>query len=570
MNAHSERIDHALHRLWALALGRPTLSLSIFALLLFVPGLVSLPPVDRDEARFAQATAQMIETGNFIEIRFQDAPRHKKPAGIHWLQALSVTAFGDVNRREIWAYRVPSLAGAVIAVFLTYWGGRAFFNKQEAFLGALFLAASLLVIAEAHLATTDAALLACVTASQFALGQIYMGAKRGRAATSFTSPGILALIFWLAIGCGLMIKGPIGPFLSFLTIVCLCMVDRQWRWLRRLSPVPGLVLVVVMTAPWATAVWSATDGAFFYDALSTEVWGKVTKAQEFHSGPPGYHTALLPLLFWPASLFLIPAILFSWRARSQPEIRFCLCWIIPTWLVLEAAMTKLPHYTLPLFPAVSLLCACAVFRGGKNLGALHEFGRTIVAKSWIVMWSAITILLAATPAILLIHYEDRLSPGAFALGAAVIILAISSIKYALNDKLIQTVGLCLGASITATVLWLQVTLPNLEYFSLSPRIAALLDRHEPDRFEPVTLVGFTEPSAVFVLGTDTRLAEADEAANHLAAAPTALALVDDRETQNFFTEVSKLRMSVEEIEGIKGFNYSNGRDLNLTLYRTAK
>ena len=558
-----------MRRLWALALEWPTLSLSVFVLLIFVPGLASLPPVDRDESRFAQATAQMIETGNFIEIRFQDAPRHKKPAGIHWLQALSVTLFSDVNSREIWAYRIPSLVGAVIAAFLTYWGGRAFFDKSIALLGALFLAASLLVIAEAHVATTDAALLACVTASQFALGQIYMGAKRGQAATGFTSPGIPALIFWVAIGCGLMIKGPIGPFLSFLTIVCLCMVDRQWRWLERLLPLPGLVLVVVITAPWATAIWSATDGAFFYDTLSTEVWGKVTKAQEFHSGPPGYHMALLPILFWPASLFLIPAMLHSWRSRSQPEIRFCLCWIIPTWIVLEAAMTKLPHYTLPLFPAVSLLCACAVFRGGKYLGALHESGRTTVAKLWVVMWSAITILLAATPTILLIRYEDRLSPGAFAIGVAVIILAASGIKYALNGKLTQTAALCLGASMATTVLWLQVTLPNLEYFSLSPRIAELLDRHEPDRSEPVTLVGFTEPSAVFVLGTDTRLAGAGEAADHLAGS-AALALVDGRETQNFFTEVSKLRMSVEEIESIKGFNYSNARDLNLTLYRTAK
>ena len=41
---------------------RPYLLLTLLCLALFVPGLASLPPMDRDEARFMQATKQMIET----------------------------------------------------------------------------------------------------------------------------------------------------------------------------------------------------------------------------------------------------------------------------------------------------------------------------------------------------------------------------------------------------------------------------------------------------------------------------------------------------------------------------
>ncbi|MFM9469985.1 ArnT family glycosyltransferase, partial [Streptomyces scabiei] len=77
-----------------------------------LPGLFFLPPLDRDESRFAQATAQMLETHDFVNIRYQSEPRDKKPIGIHWLQAASVSTLSSVERREIWAYRIPSLLGA--------------------------------------------------------------------------------------------------------------------------------------------------------------------------------------------------------------------------------------------------------------------------------------------------------------------------------------------------------------------------------------------------------------------------------------------------------------------------
>jgi len=49
--------------------------LVLLSLVLFVPGQPTLPPLDRDESRYTQATTQMFETGNFIDIRFQDRPR---------------------------------------------------------------------------------------------------------------------------------------------------------------------------------------------------------------------------------------------------------------------------------------------------------------------------------------------------------------------------------------------------------------------------------------------------------------------------------------------------------------
>jgi len=64
--------------------------LVLISLVLFLPGFFQIPPVDRDEAYFAQATKQMIETGDYVDIRYQDDIRYRKPVGIYWLQAAVV------------------------------------------------------------------------------------------------------------------------------------------------------------------------------------------------------------------------------------------------------------------------------------------------------------------------------------------------------------------------------------------------------------------------------------------------------------------------------------------------
>src|SRR5438045_5477829 len=98
---------------------RPYALLGALCVLLYLPGLAAIPPLDRDEARFAQATRQMLETGDFIRIRFQDEERNKKPVGIYWLQAAAVWAFSTSESSAIWPYRLPSALAATAAVLLT-------------------------------------------------------------------------------------------------------------------------------------------------------------------------------------------------------------------------------------------------------------------------------------------------------------------------------------------------------------------------------------------------------------------------------------------------------------------
>src|SRR5262245_57142578 len=141
----------------------------------FLPGFFTIPPIDRDEARFAQATKQMLEGGDYVDIRFQDEVRYKKPVGIYWLQAAAVKTASALGFERalttIWLYRLPSLAGAIGAVLLTYWAALALVSRRAAVLAALMMASCLLLGVERLIAKTDAMLLMTVVATMGALAR---------------------------------------------------------------------------------------------------------------------------------------------------------------------------------------------------------------------------------------------------------------------------------------------------------------------------------------------------------------------------------------------------------------
>ena len=214
----------------------PARSSSLLSLACFLPGFVSLQPMDRDEPRFAQASKQMLETGDFVDIRFQDEARHKKPVGIYWLQAAAVAAGEALGvpeaRTTIALYRMPSLIGALATVLLTYWAALAFAGRREAFLAAAFMAASVILMVEARLAKTDAVLGACAVAAMGALARAYLA--RGAARL----PLATVLVFWLAVALGILVKGPMVPMFAGLAVLALFFRERSARWLLRAAARP--------------------------------------------------------------------------------------------------------------------------------------------------------------------------------------------------------------------------------------------------------------------------------------------------------------------------------------------
>src|SRR5476651_448890 len=252
--------------------GRAASLLIALSLVSFLPGFFQVPPVDRDEARFAQATKQMLERGEYVDIRFQDEVRYKKPVGIYWLQAAAVKAGEALGlphaRTTIWLYRLPSLAGAIGAVLMTYWTALAFVARRAALLAALMMASSILLGVEARLAKTDAMLLLTCVAAIGAMARIYLLARRAPdASVSWTIPAIL----WTALAGGVLLKGPLILMFVALTAVTLSIADRSARWLLRLRPLAGFAWLIVLVLPWFIAIVAKSGDSFFVQAIGQDM-----------------------------------------------------------------------------------------------------------------------------------------------------------------------------------------------------------------------------------------------------------------------------------------------------------
>src|SRR5215467_9556500 len=291
--------------------GRAAALLVLVCLVAFLPGFFTSPPVDRDEARFAQATKQMLETGNFVDIHFQDETHYKKPVGIYWLQA-GVVRIGEAlgtprAHTRIWLYCFPSLFGAIGAVLATYWAALAFVSRRAALLAGLMLASCFLLGAEARLAKTDAVLLMTIVLAMGALGRVYLSAQAdARAASpspqSSSQTWRVAAIFWTALAAGILVKGPLILMFAGLAAAALVAVDRSARWLMRLKPAAGVPWMLLLVLPWFVAITMKSGDSFFAESLGHDLFAKLGSGQESHGAPPGTYFVLFWLTFFPGSI----------------------------------------------------------------------------------------------------------------------------------------------------------------------------------------------------------------------------------------------------------------------------
>jgi len=528
---------------------RPYVLLTLLALAMFLPGMAAVPPIDRDESRFAQASHQMLETGDYIRIQFQGESRAKKPVGVYWMQAASAHLLHA--EQSIWAYRLPAVLGALAAVLLTFHYGQSLIGRPAALMGASLLAGALILVSEAHQAKTDALQLACVVAAQGALGRFYMaGRQAGKPATLWD-----ALVFWLAQGIGILVKGPIVLVVSLLTIISLWVADRRIGWLRTIRPISGILLVAAIVAPWATAISHATDGQFIGQAVKSDLLPKLLGSQESHGAPPGYFLLLSTALLWPGSLFVVPGFIRAIKSRQAAALRFCLAWIIPAWVMFEAVPTKLPHYALPTFPALMLLAGIAVAADDETLKSRWARGYALL---WALVGLALAVLAVAAPYRLGEGFTPlSLLPAVAALGCATVPALLfwrGQVHTAMNAALV-------GALLTYAGIY-QGVLPGLDRMFLSQRVSETLPEGTP-----VAAAGFHEPSLVFLMGTKTLLTDGPGAAEFLEKTPGAIAVVEAQSQPAFEAALALSGHQAKRVAELDGFNYAHGKPAALGLWR---
>lgn len=544
--------------------------IGFFALAAVLPGVFSTPPLDRDESRFAQATSQMLESGDYVRIRFQDEARNKKPVGIYWLQAASVKLFSKPLAHEIWAYRLPSVLGAVLAALAAFWAGTALLPRRAAFAGAALFAVCVLLGAEGMIAKTDAMLCGLTTLAMAALAQIYTG-KGGK---------LSVLVFWAALGAGILVKGPITPLTAGLALLALFAFEKRAAWMKALLFPPGPILAALIVLPWFIAIQSATGGGFLNDAVAGDMAPKLKGGQEGHFAPPGVHVLTLILLGFPFILALPAGLIAAIEgvrdktgadANRMPKTPafFLLCWALPIWLFFDLMPTKLVHYTLPAYPALALMAGWAFTRSDDD-------DRPLARASGLMIFALSAALIFGV-----IGYGGALYGGRekMALYNGAALAALGGLLAVRGAGLMRktTRQRTFVWAVALALLWhgaaREGLLPRARDLWVAPRVnealikAGLHPRLSIGAPGPLVTSGFPEPSLVFLTRKDT---QNDSQAHAISGATlNAGAVIDRKDFAEFQRGLLARDLQMDVVARVPGYDYSKGKKVDLLIGKIA-
>ncbi|RMF76502.1 MAG: glycosyltransferase family 39 protein [Planctomycetota bacterium] len=607
---------------WALGVWLATLARSwlggvlLIALCLaaYLPGLSDFPPIDGDEARYVEASRQMLAERTLEALvvpRIDGAPRLNKPPLIYWLQSASawLLSGGDPARLSypaalrgeatgqrtltgspptrattftggVGAWRLVSVVATLIAVLITWRLGLQMFAPPVAWLAALLLGGCFLCILDARLARTDQVLLACTAASQWALWHVWR---------SRPTPLRWVLALWVAIGLGILVKGPVTPAVAVLTVLALGVLTGDWSCLRRARIGLGVAILTLMIAPWVALVIRYVGWDTLWESLARETFGRGLSSIGGRGGPPGYHLVLLPGLFWPGGLLVVPAFLYAlrrglrradethvlagdnrgggvrawpvWRLvrPGRPAEMFCLAWIVPAWIACELISTKLPHYTLPLFPPIALLVARAAWAGAAGtLPLVRSKAAAAGDASWVLIGLA---LLAGAPLYLAWRGALREEPGVVVALAATIILVVSLLMAAWvvvrQRRFVAALLIGCGVSTLGGYGLFQTVLPNLRKPWVNSEIVRDIARIDPAGARPLAAVGYYLESLEFLTGGRIERIAPAQLDAWLDRHPTGLAVA----VEGAYHTAQPIRVVAREA----GFNYIEGDSIVLDL-----
>ena len=356
---------------------RPHRAIVLLSLALLLAGNWILPLTDRDETRFAEASREMIQRGDFVVPWFNGAWRFDKPVLIYWCQIASYKVFGE----NPFAARLPSvLFTTATALLLVRWGRKVADAKTAFVAGAMFVA-GLHVAIIGRVATADMAMVFFSTLA------VVSGWELTRPETAARKSWWV--IFYVTLALGFLAKGPVAwlPLGGMILGRALRQNSFRLPWLETLA---GCAVTVALAACWGVPALQQTHGEYFAVGMGEHVFRRSTGVIDGHglAGMLGF-VALLPLYF--VTFFVsffpwstrVPATLRRWwpRRRSDDLGWYLLAQAALVFAVFSLVKTKLPHYTLPAFPCVALWLALQI-RHEEN--SFAWFGKRFVTLMFFI------------------------------------------------------------------------------------------------------------------------------------------------------------------------------------------
>jgi 4-amino-4-deoxy-L-arabinose transferase-like glycosyltransferase len=529
-------------------------ALVALALLTYLPGVLLLPPVDRTEVVYAEMAREMARHGHVLDAQFNGERYAYRPIGITWLQMAPARILGSDAQKAIATYRLPSLIGGALAV-LAVWGLlRTPLGERRALIAAALFAVSPIVALQASLAIPEGPLLLAIAVAQLSLLRLYCDPAHRRASE-------LALLFWAAQGFAILINALAVPLLTLSTIAALFVLDRDLSWLKRLRPLIGIPLMLVIAAPWLI-VRAHVDGGIPFATLT---WSEIVRAlggaqdMKWKAAPLTFTVALI-LGFMPGAQLWVPAARNLWEKRGEALPRFLFSWLVGYLAYLELFSSEPAIYTVQaMFPAAAIAAVLVLDRDGRL--ALPDYmlrmpawlaGLAVAALIAAVLW------IAATP------------PDAAILIGTLLITALFMVSaQAARDKLAAAwiVTACIGFALFVGFTF-GVLLPRLEKGWPASRIAEAVAPLEHCVVGPVGVLGFREPSAVFVIGRDN-VTTPDAMAARMAGGEEGIAVIEDRWHPELMEglEARGARLP-PRIGCLEAFNVMRGCPVSFSIYIT--
>lgn len=352
------------------------LALVFLCLVLHVIGTWALPLINRDEPRFAEASREMRERGDYIVPTFNGQPRLDKPPLIYWCQVACYRVLGESE----FAARLPSAIASALTALVVFGFGSRLYGRRIGLHAALVFTLSLQVLVQSKAAVADMCMVLFVALASWAGWEISTSEEP-------KSRRIWWGVFYLALALGFLAKGPVA-WLPIGTVLIFFAWTRKPGLNHALKFHLGIPLLLAIVALWGIPALRQTHGDYFRIGIGHHVIERSFVALETHgaNGLPGY-LALLPFYFvtvfasfFPWSFFL-PRMVAHFRKplTLQPRERYLIGGIGLTFLLFTLLSTKLPHYVLPAFPLLSILVA-------------GWLGETRFPIKWAATMAALTVL----------------------------------------------------------------------------------------------------------------------------------------------------------------------------------
>lgn len=544
-NRRAEVIERVVDAVAASRAGS-ILAILIVGLVAFLPAVNAIPPLDRDEPQFILGTKVILETGDIATTGLDGGLGLAQPIGVNWLQLASVALVGDGTDSAVWVYRLPSIIGAIAVLLLTWWMGLAFGRPRAALLAAVLVAATPLLVAEAHLAKADAIFLAAIVLAHGALARLWM--KKNDAPDYW-----LGLIFWTGLGFGILVKGLVALFVIGLTLVTISVFERSYAWLRRLAPVPGLAWLCVIVVPWV--IIAGLGGSFADGALPERI-----ATQQAYEVPPGTYAILFYPLFGPAGVFVALAIPGLLDHIRRPVFLFTIASAVPFWLAVELFPTKLPYYILPAYPALALIGATAIDEGQIRVSGWVSTYFSLNLAVW-------PVVIGSGAVLLFFLAEGKLPYTAIPIFAAAIVVGAIAFHWLYRSKSI--IGSAVLSLLSALLLYIGVygvVIADLTAIQISSRLVETAKAAVSCEKPEMVATGFFEPSLVFYAGNDIKQTSPEEAADFLAEGGCRTVFVEARRQSTFNQRAEDIGLELNVHDVVQGFNIGNWRSVQLRVF----